>query len=365
MKTKIALYFIALVALGIYLFAANKKCMRFFVEEWTNDKRPALLESDKYKYGDLYGMSYLSDYRADSATSGKYFIDEPLKTDRVEGNLWIIGDSFLEEMYKNPERDLYHTEVKAFLRFGLTRNVSMVAKLDPAKKNILLIEVSERLFRTRFTSGRETKEVISAYTLQPPAKNEKGGTGVTSYRIIPATIEQNLETVLFGYELFGGIKSAKADFFYNTFERSNPNVYVSPQQGRLFAAVSVDTFELSSSFKHLPDADITVMRNNLESIAAHYLGMGFDHVVISIIPNAATVCTPAGFTYNRLIPRMQTVDTASFGWLDIYNPMKKNGDPCSLYWKSDTHWNRSGFLLWESEFNAYLENYYAGARQEK
>ncbi len=356
MKQKIKFYAIAAVALGVYFWAANYKCMSIFLNDWNNEKRPGLLKLDNSDYGDLYGLSYLSSYRLEGA--GSYAVPDKLPVEKQEGKIYIIGDSYLAKMFlKDTSSNLYRTGLGAFFWFGSSGDKAPPIALQKDKKNILLIEMSERFVRSRFTSKDRVKSITGAFTESNESKEPK--TELLKWRIVPKSIEQNIGLLLFGYKMLGPVKEAKADFSYHFFNRCDPQVYVSGQRKRLYFSNTIDTLEVPSAFRYIPETEIELIVNNINKISAHYKAMGFDEVVFTFIPNAATVCSPVSWKYNGLIPRIQSSHELNADVINVYDAFRSAPDPCGLYWKGDTHWNVKGYSIWEDLMNEYLKARYS------
>ncbi|MFN3489444.1 MAG: hypothetical protein ACK4YV_09935, partial [Emticicia sp.] len=105
--------------------------------KWLHEKG---ITKDDYRYGDLYRMSNLAQFK------------EPLEQCPVPQNLpsgntslIIMGDSFTEKerIEKNHFKGL-----SSYNRYFITDTVNV--KLDESKRNILIIETVERHFRERF-----------------------------------------------------------------------------------------------------------------------------------------------------------------------------------------------------------------------
>lgn len=353
MKRKIKLYLIAVVALGIYSMSASHSFMMTFRNKWNNEKRPEVLKMDKQ--GDLYGLSYLSKYRIEGA--GSYAVADKQPVEKKDGKIYIMGDSYLAKMFlDDTSSNLYKTEPAVFFWFGLKTKKAPPIHLQKDKKNILLIEMSERFIRDRFTSPAMVKSITECFSPNGEGKNKK--TSPLKWRIVPETIEQNIGTLLFGYQLFRPVKEAKANFVYNTFNRCDPQVFVSEKRKRLYLSNTIDTLETTSSFKYIPEKEIELIVKNINAVSAHYHAIGFDEVVFTFIPNAATVCNPVSYSYNQLIPRIQSSENLKADFINVYDTFRAAPEPCNLYWKGDTHWNVNGYAVWEGLMNEYLKSGY-------
>ena len=92
MFKKFCLYAAAFIAIAVYVLAENETFMRFYTNKimFSDNKN---FRNDNYRYGDLYAMSYLKDYKFPLSN----FTDSlHRQTDTAKNtDLWLIGDSFL------------------------------------------------------------------------------------------------------------------------------------------------------------------------------------------------------------------------------------------------------------------------------
>src|SRR5947209_617752 len=83
---------LALLSILVLIVSTSDKLMKMITEYRLSTK--SFLGSDKYRYGDLYGMSYLPNFRIEVIK-----LPEKVSIDRSGErniNLFIVGDSYLE-----------------------------------------------------------------------------------------------------------------------------------------------------------------------------------------------------------------------------------------------------------------------------
>jgi hypothetical protein len=352
---KARLYLIAFIAALIYLASANKWFMDLLVNKWNNEKRPAALQWDKYKYGDLYGLSYLKDFRTPCGEK-KYECAGTFPVDSTTADLWIIGDSYLQFAFSENDSVSCLEKVKfiQFYKYNQDFKGSIALKFKPGRKKILLVEMNERYVKDNLCSPKMRNKIMSCYVTPAELMQKKTSAKdkpLSEIKIIPKNVEQNLETILFGYEMFRPIKESKAQLNYLLFGRTGPEVFASKETGMLYLSETVDTTEERSSFRPLSKADELTIVNAINMIRQEYLSRGFDEVYFTFIPNSSTIIPPLDLPYNQLIPRIQANRSVKAPLIDIYTKMKAYPKPAELFWRSDTHWNSKGFGLWIGEFN--------------
>ena len=363
---KFALYSTAFLAMLIYGLACSETFMKYFVGDWKNENRPRFLRFDKYEYGDLYGMSYLPQFKI--PTGGLYTDDRTAESNEDSINLWIIGDSFLAHAIK-PEDNIKFFKNARLQDFywGLVDKHPKKAELDKNKLNVLLIEITERLIRGNFSTRSSAAGLVGVYqtsTAQSAAKQPAEETVswrskiaiFSQERLVPENIDQNLELMLFGYEFFEPVKELKSEINYGLFSRVSSEVSVSRNKNNLFYGETVNPALNTSSFKPLSDDELNEIVKNINFVAEEYRKKGFDEVIFSITPNAVTIADPEMMDYNNLIPGIQNNPNLKVRVVDVYSKMKQSEQPSSFYWKNDSHWNSEGFKLWVDETNRTLES---------
>lgn len=307
--------------------------------------------SDKYAYGDLYGLAYLPAFKITAQQEAK--LDFCGKTRNI--NLYAICDSYLWFFVKG-NADFCGVDKYAFSRW--THGDKMNILLDSNRKNVLLIEVAERNLRYM----TDTAAIFSkaAVTVQDTVAN----TGVNTATVEPSNsdfsvsvfnplIEQNLQFSLFDYRFFTPFKEMKAQLNYKLFNRSNEGVKVSANGKYLYLAETVDSTQVTSSFNPVSAKEIDKLVYTLNLTYRHYKLLGFDEVYFSVIPNPVTILNTEKYGYNELIPKVQNNETLEMKIIDAYTPFKKS--TAQLYQYSDSHWNNNGFHLWTSQVDRELD----------
>lgn len=364
---KFALYLTASIAITVLALSYSPSFMRYFTKKILETSNSSL-KWDKYQFGDLYGLSHLKQFRI---SIGDVYKDERKIKDTTKIiDLWGIGDSYLGYTLLPGKADsiLYGARLKYFY-FPMLENGNHTVKLDPGKKNILFIECIERRFRLFFANQYYTnlyKNYLATNLSEPVVEPQppavlKALYTINKWRIVPPTVEQNLETILYSYTMFAPIKECKAAIDFKLFNRTDPQVYVSPKN-KIYYQESVDPIKYVSSFSHVSDVEIDSIVNNLNSIADSYKKIGFDEVVFCVPPSAVTVIEGDMHPYNNLIPRVQSHPGLKTPVLDVYTTFKAEKDPSSLYFASDSHWNLKGFQIWVDKMNEYLRAYVASHR---
>jgi hypothetical protein len=366
---KLFLIITALMFLVLLIVSTSTSLMKIISQYRFTTK--SFLSSDKYKYGDLYGMCYLSDFK-------KYSVDtcivklEKYNINRL-ANLYVIGDSYLGGFVKS---DSVFRGIKNYF-FLNPHNESKIINLNKNEKNILLIETVER-YLTGFVDTNlviRSLEIGKKIIIEKP-KIYKMTYGrfflltrqtivkVISYPIYVLlkskeiiynpNINQNIEFNLFDYAIFRPFKEAKANLNYKVFNRVNDKVAISPDKQYLLYKETVDVTSGLSSFFPVSNQKIDSIVVSLNYMHNYYLLKGFDEVYFAIMPNPVTILYPKLSHYNELIPRIQNHHKLKIPVVNIYDIFIKTKD--QVYYKNDTHWNNNGFYLWLNLFNRTLKN---------
>ena len=375
MFKKFCLYGAAFIAIAVYVLAENETFMRFYTNKimFSDNKN---FRNDNYRYGDLYAMSYLKDYKFPLSN----FTDSlHRQTDTAKNtDLWLIGDSFLSVVTGEiVDSVLYKTSLKYFYYPNTENGRKVNITLSGNRKKILLIERTERFMRMEFTERKEAIKYLDFFltdTLNPvagsaiildkiPVIQENKSNNLSFLKNLklkwnsPEIVNQNLEKILFGYGLFTPFKEIKAGINYRIFNRVNPLVYPSPDKKNLYFYETIDPENTLSSFNPVTADEVAAIVSNINFVAEEYKKKGFDEVIFSIIPNAVTIDDPGIGKYNNLINKIQNNDGLRVPVIDIFSVFKKVNNPKSLYRKSDTHWNAKGFSLWIDNVNIFLKQF--------
>ena len=321
----------------------------------------------KYQYGDLYGLSDLSYFRKryrQQDSSQYVYYNEAKKI-----NLYAICDNYVWAYFKTNK--LFYVVDK--LRYSITNNKENVSiNLDTAKTNVLLLEFSERNLREVLGDTSYTNNIIQNNKRRPlTPKNSsdhhqisnrtKLANKLRGYRadvlnlFFNKNINTYLESIIWDIAIFRSVKELKADFNYNLFKKVDPNVYISKNGKQLYLAKTIDTNQLTSSFKYLPDVEKDSIVSRLNRICDNAKKTGFNNVYLSIIPNPISILEPHfnNLTYNNLVQKIQNDPNLRIPYinlLDDFSNQKQN-----VYAVSDSHWNYTGAKIWLNKFNAELK----------
>lgn len=335
---------------AVYLLSSNVYLMKKIAAYRYELESP--LGSDKYIYGDLYGFSYLSDYRI------KLEKKPPLiSTCQRPGNinLYMICDSYLWSFAKSDSIFCGVNKLK-FVRWRYGEQVD--EKMDTTKMNVLIIEVSERLARDLLVDTAEMYASMkvcrdssnSSFQYEPETLWDK----IKRY-MFNETINQNIEFNLFDYVFLTPIKELKADLNYRIFGRTNKDVTVSKDKKYLFYAATTDSTKKTSSFNFVSDDEISKIIFCVNNAYRHFKSSGFDEVYLSIVPNPVTILEPNYGRYNNLMYRIQDRNDLLPPLINVY-PLLDSSKALN-YYRSDTHWNFDGFQIWVDETNRILKQH--------
>ncbi|SEO23629.1 hypothetical protein SAMN05192574_106204 [Mucilaginibacter gossypiicola] len=316
--------------------------------------KAAFVHSDKWDYGDLYGVSFLPQYKFKLEPFKEY----PYKPGRKSTNkvLYIIGDSYLADKTLSGAFDAFDNVIFLDRRFGFGP-----IKLDTTKQNYLIMEFSERnlngydidkTFEIRWT----TNDIRSAVNVSnkplpggPPLPHESIFERLGRI-IFHKDLSRNLELILFDNKLATPFKEAKASLNYQLFDRVANEVVVSTDKKRLLFNTTIDTSSVQSAFRPKTEHGIDSIINNLDIAKNYYLSIGFKKVFLSVIPNPVSVYDDKRMPYNHLLERVEQKTDLTV--IPLYNIFK--ADNRNLFYRSDSHWNPQGLDTWVNEANKVL-----------
>lgn len=356
MKKTTAFVLLVIAAL-IFLTSAVDDLTKFFSD---NRKTPTALKSwwgsDKYQYGDLYGMTYLPQFRnADPAAKDELVKDWDCGEVKSEINIYALSDSYTWDIFKDPAN--FCNAGKSGFAASNFHNVLPV-KFDSTKKNIIVIESTERNVRTMLADTAYLVRFISL--LKGNANNGNLKTDEErrkfhfNFRL--KNNEANYEFNIWDYRFLTPLKELKAKVTFDWFKRTSPDATVSDDGKFLLLKSTVDTAFLESSFKPVSESEIKKIVTGLNKVYDHYKQLGFDEIYLAIIPNPVTILYPEykNFKYNQLIPRIQNNPGLKLTVFDSYRLFKNSPEKEKLYKHSDTHWTAFGKQLWLRQFNYFL-----------
>ncbi|MCO5947672.1 hypothetical protein [Mucilaginibacter flavidus] len=326
-------------------------------------KRRSLYErlfvrSDRWRYGDLYGMSFLPGYKFKLEPYRPYTRDTG--TSPTGKILYIIGDSFLADKKLDRAFDNFDAVVFSDRRFPFGPVI-----LDSTKQNYLVMEFAERNLvdydiKKSLERRWSTGQILSKSFFNTITPKETGGSGVPSgviARINKAMfnkdLSRNIELLLFDDKLFTPVKELKAGINYDLFGRTVRETAVSTDKKRLLLNITVDTSFRESAFRNITDSEINKISENLNYAEKYYLSVGFKSVFLSVVPNAVSVYDDKRMHYNHLLERVEKKN--SFPVISIWDFFRASTR--NLYYRSDAHWNPEGLDLWVDQTRKAINKY--------
>ncbi|GAA4441326.1 hypothetical protein GCM10023091_26430 [Ravibacter arvi] len=306
--------------------------------------RSGLIE-DEYRYGDLFRLSYLPQFKEVLTTC-----QEPLtlrKTSSRPLHLYVLGDSFLE-----PQRidssdfvaDQYH-----FIKWDNFQHV----RLDTAATNVVLIESVERHLRQHF-DGNPASYFIADTANFPEKWSEKKWMSRIDNFFKSDRTESQLGLLLTSNRLGVWCKELKSAFNFRVFNRTESGVTVSNDKKHLVYYLDTDTlnYPYTSGFSHLTEARVDSVVQGVNKTQEELLAMGFDHFVLSVIPNKSTIVMPDYGPYNHLIERVQQHPGLKAPLISVLDEYRKLG--AAAYLVSDSHWTCEARSVWVQKINRHL-----------
>lgn len=305
--------------------------------KWLHEKG---ITQDDYRYGDLYRMSNLAQFKAPLEKC-----TVPQNTTSGNTSLIIMGDSFTEKerIEKNHFKGL-----DSYNRYFITDTINV--KLDTSKRNILIIETVERHFRERFAKPFVNLQVSENQHIREGAKEKSLKEKVLNYEV-PYNTERH-ESILFSSDFFLTFKEWKAWLNWKLFNRLDEKVMLSKDEKYLLYQVDAQPSGINSCFDKISEEEIKLMVDNLNLTYQFYKKAGFDEVYLSIIPNKTSILGTDLGEYNHLIERIQKNSALKIPCFDIYTPYHHSKRV--LYEKGDSHWNCEGKQMWLDLVNAKL-----------
>lgn len=305
------------------------------VSKWMYGSK-SLLGSDKYRYGDLYGLSYYPAFRIEKEEEKlpAYSVTSKMK----DINLTIIGDSytysFIDEQVQNFER------VKDF-QFASWEDRNKLKIPSPSTaKNILLIEIVER----NAIAKLKEEEFKKCFQLQKdrPAYKEK----------LSVTVENNLEFLLFEHRLFSSIKEFKTSILHQLFGKIPGDVVLSKDGKNLYLRETMEGETSSNSFNELHKTSYQAFENHVNKMYDKGKALGYDEVWLLIAPNPVRALQTENKQANALFTYLEKSTTLKMKFLNILPALSKH--PKSNFFVSDTHWNLNGAYLYRNLVNQEL-----------
>ena len=340
MKKGIA--FFVLISCSIVLLLCNHI-------EWVTRMRystTGILGSDKYTYGDLYGMSYLPAFKyvKDNRWTAKPTGASGLR----DLDLDIIGDSYLYSYVGMDTAYFPRANKVRFRKWGDVTPAFFEPK--PTKNRVLLVECVERNLNSCFVKTRifPIRKVASQQIPFSQMVNE--GVKQTLY---PEKIETNLDFTLFNIALFSPFKEVKAALNLTLFGRVSSEVIVSPSDHFLFLRETVDESSPGSSFRIYQTVEIEHIVHEMSLIQTAAKAKGYTHVVFTIMPNPVSLLGFADKKQNNLIARLSKAAAGRVILVDPSDRLRPEAE--QNFYTSDSHWNQRGAGIWLAQMNQFLD----------
>ncbi|UBM60103.1 hypothetical protein LAG90_05540 [Marinilongibacter aquaticus] len=295
------------------------------------------LVKDDYRYGDLYRMSNLKQFKA---------LKEDCNTLKVQAtphtHLYLAGDSFTEEG---------RIEGNQFAASDFTRfRVDQVSAfpMDKSQHNILVIETVERHFRERFAEPWKGLRLVDEENKDqiPEADSRSLWTKVWDFSL-PYNEELH-QSILFGYDWTMKVREWKAALNYTLFDRVDEHVKLSKNQAHLLYYLPSEP-GISSAFEVIDNEEISNLVRNVNATYSYYKNLGFDEVYLAIIPNKTSILGQDLGEYNRLAERIERAPDIKMPVIDAYQEFMKLGE--KAYALGDTHWSCEGQTYWVNAVN--------------
>ncbi len=344
-------------ALTLYLTSSNMG-MKWIARD--RYSRVGAFGADKYLYGDLYGLTYLSKFKKVKDTN---FVSMPAidqKANSDTAKLFILGDSYLYSYFKEDPRYYVGINQVQFIRWSVANPV----EINPYKnkKNILLIESVERNMLGLFNLNSVKARLDRAEAVNTMLNKRQKIAFFTSEidRVIKEnlyhqSLEANIEFAWFNFGFWESLKEFKADFNLNFFGRVDKEVAISKDQNFLYLAETINPAHAGSSFSDISEAQINTQVSQLNAIQDYYKARGFNEVIFSIIPNPVSVLKTENKPDNQLIQRIKLHPDFKGKLMDATEGLSKNAS--SNFFTSDSHWNQRGAKIWLDQFNTQLNRF--------
>lgn len=304
------------------------------------------LGSDKYRFGDLYGLSYLPDFRIEHDNA---LISHQVKSTRSrDTDLYILGDSYLYSYIQMDTSNFELAEQLVFRKWSDGDKSPLVIRPSKNKK-ILLIESVERNVWTVIDLLR-VKAHLEGY--KAPLSWDESLNATLTQALYHPSLEQNIDFTLFNFQAWSPVKSWKAQWNLAVFGRTEQAVVLSKDRQFLYMRETIDSLQRGSSFYPTSQMEIAALLARMANIEKYALARGFDEVVFSFIPNPVAITQTEGRLSNQLNQKLLAQNQGSLHFIDPTNGLLKGGK--EYFFRSDSHWNQLGAKVWLKQLNEYL-----------
>jgi hypothetical protein len=341
---KVLAFSVLLFFLGVLGLSSSEPAMRWLSHERYQDD--GLLGSDKYRFGDLYGLSYLPAFRLYKDTT--LIRNQALFDGNRDIDLTILGDSYLFSYVQMDTSNFVRAKKVTFRRWS-DSNLEPLCVRPSGNKKVLLIETVERNAWMILNLDR-LKPKLEQVTNDKPwydSFNE-----FLFEHIYHPQLEQNLDFTLFNQQLFSPLKSLKAIINLEVFNRSSTDVAISENGEFLYMRETVDSTQRSSSFYPMTKDELHELGDRMLVMNQYAKSKGYDEVIFVIIPNPIVFTKTESKASNQFVPKLTTVLGDKVRLLDPTKPLMVGGK--QYFFKSDSHWNQKGARAWLAQLNQQL-----------
>ncbi len=304
------------------------------------------LGSDKYRFGDLYGLSYLPEFRI--AHDNTLISNQVTSNSSRDTDLYILGDSYLFSYVQMDTSNFERAKQLVFRKWSDGDKSPLIIRPSKNRK-ILLIESVERNVWTVIDLLR-VKAHLEGYRA-PLAWHESLNATLTDALHHP-TLEQNIDFTLFNFQAWSPFKSLKAQWNLAVFGRTEQAVVLSKDHQFLYMRETMDSLQRGSSFYPTSQTEIMELLARMSTIEKYALAQGFDEVVFSFIPNPVAITQTEGRLSNQLNQKLLAQNQERLHFIDPTKGLLKGGK--QYFFRSDSHWNQSGAKVWLKQLNDYL-----------
>ena len=341
---RIGTYLFLIAIAAVYYCSNNSKIIEYYSEYRIG--KPFISPGHR-GLGDLYNMCFISEYN----TNIEY--DLPIiESNKNEIDLYVICDSYL--MSHLEKENIANIDSLTKIKWWDKSSYVITKELNKTKKNILVIEMSERFVRGNCNnySALTMPITISSTNQTGNSESTEENKSFLETHFFNPNINSNLEMNLFDYKLFYPIKEIKGDINYHWFNRIPEDIYIDKSNHFLFYKPTLQGDQNMNSFFAIDSSELNNISSTLNRAFDYYRQKGFQEIYFSIIPNPVSVVNPNLGKYNNLIPLLMERDRLNCKKINAYALFRDNAQ--SYYLNSDTHWNNNGLNKWVRALNESL-----------
>ena len=354
---KILAGFLFAVFAFVMVCAGSDSAMKWI--NHVNDSLPESLKSDKYTFGDLYGFTYLPQFRIIKDPS---YVELPSKLGTIArtNNLYILCDSYLYSSFdENPSyfdgvKNAYFTRwtEDTLLNSNQLKSSNSILLIECVERNaILRLKLSEVNARIAVAKPELHKSAVVQNSFKFPSLHDLNE--AVKQVLYHKTLENNLDFILFSRGIYRKFKEIKASLNLNYFRRVENAASLANDGSFLYLKETVDPSLQSSSFYPFNKEEIDSFVTNLNEINDFYLKAGFKKVLVSIPANPVAILQTEKKTTNQFLTRLKDHPNLKVEIIDPSDSLKVNAS--QNYFKSDSHWNSNGAKIWLTYLNRSLE----------